>query len=104
MTATKRAADRDEPHDDDHYEREPPKRARHNNSNNGNAGNTRNKQQNHEPATNMTYGQRCCFPGIEGSGYHSDEDLEFEDESDAMAYLQSVRCVLLFLSPKKRGK
>lgn len=52
----------------------------------------RSKQQQHEPMTNTTYGQRCCFPGIEEDKVaYSDEDLEFEDESDALAYLKSVR-------------
>lgn len=49
-----------------------------------------NKQQ-QEPATDVTYGQRCCFPGLDSSVANSDEDLDFEDETDALAYLQSVR-------------
>lgn len=61
-----------------------PKRARNNKK-------QQQQQQQQEPATNVTYGQRCCFPGIESNAYNSDEDLEFEDESDALAYLQSVR-------------
>lgn len=44
-----------------------------------------------EPATDVTYGQRCCFPGLGESAAYSDEDLDLEDESDALAYLQSVR-------------
>ncbi|PSR83976.1 hypothetical protein BD289DRAFT_435053 [Coniella lustricola] len=50
------------------------------------------QQQTQEPATDITYGQRCCFPGLNESGLvHSDEDIDFEDETDALAYLQSVR-------------
>lgn len=49
-----------------------------------------NKQQ-QEPATDVTYGQRCCFPGLDSTVAYSDEDLDFEDETDALAYLQSVR-------------
>ena len=45
----------------------------------------------HEPQTNLTYGQRCCFPGLDHDYTNSDEDLEFEDETDALAYLQTVR-------------
>lgn len=63
-----------------------PKRARNNNKKQ-----QQQQQQQQEPATNVTYGQRCCFPGIDSNAYNSDEDLEFEDESDALAYLQSVR-------------
>lgn len=52
------------------------------------------KQQQHqqyqqsEPPTDLTYGQRYCFSSVNDM---SDEDLEFEDETDALAYLQSVR-------------
>lgn len=70
------------------------KRARNNNNQRSN--HNRKQQQQKEPATNVTYGQRCCFPGIDdqgdGAGYE-DEDLEFEDESNALAYLKSVRYV-----------
>lgn len=51
----------------------------------------RNSKQSHEPQTNITYGQRCCFPGLDNDYANSDEDLEFEDETDALAYLQTVR-------------
>lgn len=86
--ATKREADSDL----DELAHQPnTKRARNNRQQQRN---NKSKQQQTEPATNTTYGQRCCFPGIDSkgaAGYHSDEDLDFEDESDAMAYLQSVR-------------
>lgn len=48
-------------------------------------------KQSHEPQTDLTYGQRCCFPGLDHDYANSDEDLEFEDETDAVAYLQNVR-------------
>jgi hypothetical protein len=45
-----------------------------------------------EPKTDATYGQRSAFPGLDHPGHASDDDdLEFEDETDALAYLQSVR-------------
>lgn len=48
-------------------------------------------RQQQEPLTDLTYGQRCCFPGLNHGYENSDEDLEFEDETDALAYLQTVR-------------
>ncbi|CAN8100759.1 unnamed protein product [Discula destructiva] len=47
------------------------------------------KQQQQSEATDVTYGQRYCFSSVHET--MSDEDLEFEDETDALAYLQSVR-------------
>ncbi|KAK1837099.1 hypothetical protein QBC39DRAFT_336132 [Podospora conica] len=45
-----------------------------------------------EPKTDATYGQRSAFPGLDHPGHASDDDdLDFEDETDALAYLQSVR-------------
>lgn len=55
------------------------------------SGNQKKSKQSSEPQTDLTYGQRHCFPGLDQSAVYSDEDLEFEDESDALAYLQSVR-------------
>lgn len=49
------------------------------------------KQQSQEAPTDVTYGQRYCFPSVNEVLSHSDEDLDFEDETDALAYLQSVR-------------
>jgi len=40
--------------------------------------------------TDPNYGQRCVFP-MDESTVPRDEDLEFEDEADALAYLKSVR-------------
>ncbi|KAK7739020.1 hypothetical protein SLS53_005918 [Cytospora paraplurivora] len=56
-----------------------------------NSGNQKKSKQSSEPQTDLTYGQRHCFPGLDHSVFNSDEDLEFEDESDALAYLKSVR-------------
>ncbi|KUI63966.1 hypothetical protein VM1G_10741 [Cytospora mali] len=56
-----------------------------------NSGNQKKTKQSQEPQTDLTYGQRSCFPSLNHSVANSDEDLEFEDESDALAYLQSVR-------------
>jgi hypothetical protein len=44
-----------------------------------------------EPKTDATYGQRSVFPSLDHPTYPSDDDLEFEDESDALAYLKTVR-------------
>lgn len=44
-----------------------------------------------EPKTDSTYGQRTAFPGLDEPAALSDEELEFEDQGDALAYLRSVR-------------
>lgn len=44
-----------------------------------------------EAKTDAVYGQRSVFPTLDEHTYPSDEDLEFEDEADALAYLKSVR-------------
>ncbi|KAL2158372.1 hypothetical protein VTH06DRAFT_4420 [Thermothelomyces fergusii] len=46
-----------------------------------------------ESKPDPTYGQRAAFPGLDddGSAQISDEDLEFEESSDALAYLRAVR-------------
>ncbi len=44
-----------------------------------------------EPKTDATYGQRFAFPGLDEPTHPSDDDLEFEDETDALTYLRSVR-------------
>jgi hypothetical protein len=40
-----------------------------------------------------TYGQRAAFPGLDDdeSAQISDDDLEFEENGDALAYLRAVR-------------
>ncbi len=40
-----------------------------------------------------TYGQRVAFPGLDGDGASNiiDDDLEFEEDTDALAYLRAVR-------------
>ncbi len=38
-----------------------------------------------------TYGQRCVFGGLDKATAPQDDDLEVEDEQDALAYLRSVR-------------
>lgn len=65
---------------------QPTKRAR-------NSGGQKKSRQSHEPQTDVTYGQRCCFPGLDHDHDRasSDEDVDFEDETDALAYLQQVR-------------
>lgn len=76
--------------DDDSYPSTAPSTKRARNSNN--AGQRKsNKQQTQEATTDVTYGQRYCFPSVNETLSHSDEDLDFEDETDALAYLQSVR-------------
>lgn len=68
------------------------KRARNHNHNDNNNGSGQKKSTtSKEPATDITYGQRCCFPGLGDAATFSDEDLDLEDETDALAYLQSVR-------------
>jgi hypothetical protein len=40
-----------------------------------------------------TYGQRVAFPGLDDdeSAQITDDDLEFEENGDALAYLRAVR-------------
>jgi hypothetical protein len=40
-----------------------------------------------------TYGQRAAFPGLNDGepAQLTDDDLEFEEDADAIAYLRSVR-------------
>jgi hypothetical protein len=49
------------------------------------------KQNPEQQTMDLTYGQRCVFPGLGGATVPSDDDLEYEDEGDALAYLESVR-------------
>ncbi|POS76731.1 hypothetical protein DHEL01_v204865 [Diaporthe helianthi] len=63
---------------------QPTKRAR-------NSSGQKKSKQSHEPQTDLTYGQRCCFPGLDHDCANSDEEVEFEDETEALAYLQDVR-------------
>lgn len=44
-----------------------------------------------EPKPDATYGQRSAFGSLQQPTHPSDDDLEFEDEGDALAYLKSVR-------------
>ena len=45
----------------------------------------------YEPAVDATYGQRSVFPSFGQSTVPSDDDIDCEDEQEALAYLQSVR-------------
>jgi hypothetical protein len=47
----------------------------------------RNQNNNGQPGIDPTYGQRSAIP-VE---YPSDDDIEFEDQSDALAYLHAVQ-------------
>ncbi|KAK4192462.1 hypothetical protein QBC35DRAFT_483876 [Podospora australis] len=51
------------------------------------------KSKSTEAKTDPTYGQRSAFPGLddEVAAQISDEDLEFEECGDALAYLRAVR-------------
>ena len=55
--------------------------------------NGKKKQEDGEAPMDVTYGQRLVFMSVEDSTVPSDDDLEFEDEGDALAYLRSVRYV-----------
>ena len=84
--AYKRNHDSISPSDGEDGAPQPSKRQRSKQSGtNGNSGKSR------EPTTDLTYGQRSMFPSLEDSTVASDDDIEFEDEGDALAYLQSVR-------------
>ncbi|KAL2269071.1 hypothetical protein VTJ83DRAFT_3917 [Remersonia thermophila] len=44
------------------------------------------------PKPDPTYGQRAAFPGLDGDDpVPLDDDLEFEESADALAYLRAVR-------------
>jgi hypothetical protein len=44
------------------------------------------------PKPDPTYGQRAAFPGLDGDDpVPQDDDLEFEEQTDALAYLRAVR-------------
>ena len=58
----------------------------------------RREQQNSKPKQSEgkpdpTYGQRAAFPGLDDddSAQITDDDLEFEEMGDALAYLRAVR-------------
>lgn len=44
-----------------------------------------------QPAVDPTYGQKWAFQVTEGLGAPSDDDLEFEDQTEALEYLRSVQ-------------
>ncbi|KAB5560213.1 hypothetical protein GE09DRAFT_1116184 [Coniochaeta sp. 2T2.1] len=44
-----------------------------------------------QPAVDPTYGQKWAFQVTEGLGVPSDDDLEFEDQTEALEYLRSVQ-------------
>lgn len=49
-----------------------------------------------QPDVDETYGQRYVFANLDDpTAPSSDEEFEVEDEGDALAYLRSVRLVLL---------
>lgn len=51
------------------------------------------KSKNAEGKPDPTYGQRVAFPGLDGDepAQLSDDDLEFEEDVGALAYLRAVR-------------
>lgn len=53
--------------------------------------NSKSKQGDGKP--DPTYGQRCAFPGLDGDdpAQSTDDDLEFEEDTGAIAYLRAVR-------------
>ncbi|KAK4166626.1 hypothetical protein QBC43DRAFT_313034 [Cladorrhinum sp. PSN259] len=53
---------------------------------------SKSKSKQTEGKTDPTYGQKTAFPGLDdGDMQLSDDDLEFEECGDALAYLKSVR-------------
>ncbi len=52
-------------------------------------------KQQREPQVDATYGQRWVFGALGNTTVPDDEELEFEDEHDALEYLRSVRYVLI---------
>jgi hypothetical protein len=47
-----------------------------------------NKAKHRQPTVDPTYGQKCAFPVLADL---SDDDLELEDQSEALAYLRAVQ-------------
>ncbi|KAK4461126.1 hypothetical protein QBC42DRAFT_270861 [Cladorrhinum samala] len=78
-----------EDYDDDH-DQQPVKASSNKRRREQQSTSTKSKQT--EAKTDPTYGQRTAFPGLDdGDMQLSDEDLEFEECGDALAYLKSVR-------------
>ncbi|ETS84848.1 hypothetical protein PFICI_02873 [Pestalotiopsis fici W106-1] len=50
-----------------------------------------NSAKRHGQGVDETYGQRFAFGNLDAATIPKDEDLEWEDETDALAYLKSVR-------------
>jgi hypothetical protein len=44
-----------------------------------------------QPNVDPTYGQKWAFQVTDGLGVPSDDDLEFEDQTEALEYLRSVQ-------------
>ncbi|KAK0703588.1 hypothetical protein B0T26DRAFT_607852, partial [Lasiosphaeria miniovina] len=49
------------------------------------------KKKSVEPRIDLASGQRAAFPGIGETPYSSDDEFEWEDDGDALAYLSSVQ-------------
>ncbi|KAI0153575.1 hypothetical protein BJ166DRAFT_360516 [Pestalotiopsis sp. NC0098] len=67
----------------DHEGDQPVKKHRFNGSSNS--------SKRHGQGVDETYGQRFAFGNLDAATIPVDEDLEWEDETDALAYLKSVR-------------
>ncbi|KAK3985951.1 hypothetical protein QBC44DRAFT_334165 [Cladorrhinum sp. PSN332] len=79
-----------EDHDDENTEQ--PAQGQSSNKRRREQQQSRSKSKQTEGKTDPTYGQKTAFPGLDdGDMQLSDEDLEFEECGDALAYLQSVR-------------
>lgn len=50
-----------------------------------------NSSKRHGQGVDETYGQRFAFGNLDAATIPNDEDLEWEDETDALAYLKAVR-------------
>tara|TARA_R110002060_G_scaffold32201_1_gene42772 strand:+ start:156 stop:431 length:276 start_codon:yes stop_codon:yes gene_type:complete len=55
-----------------------------------------------EAKVDPTYGQRSAIPGLDNEALeYGDEDLDYDEDMDALAYLRAVRLVLHLLLATK---
>ena len=56
-----------------------------------------------EAKVDPTYGQRSAIPGLDNETLqYGDEDFDYDEDMDALAYLRAVRLVLLLFTAISR--
>ena len=58
-----------------------------------------------EAKVDPTYGQRSAIPGLDNETLeYGDEDFDYDEDMDALAYLRAVRLVIHFLIASKNQR